>query len=126
MTMVRSLFTFNKDALEVEFAPKMKNVSVWASLVALTIKICLQCRRPGFSPCIGKITWRRGRKSRGSLERLMPLGWTSWISLLSKGLSRVFSNATVQKHQFFSTQLFFILQISHPYMTTGKTKALTR
>ena len=34
-----------------------------------------------------------------------PLGWTSWISLLSKGLSRVCSNTTVQKHQFFSTQL---------------------
>ena len=34
-----------------------------------------------------------------------PLGWTSWIFLQSKGLSRVFSNITVQKHQFFSTQL---------------------
>ena len=34
-----------------------------------------------------------------------PLGWTGWISLQSKGLSRVFSNITVQKHQFFSTQL---------------------
>ena len=35
-----------------------------------------------------------------------PLGWTGWISLQSRGLSRVFSNTTVQKHQFFSTQLF--------------------
>ena len=35
-----------------------------------------------------------------------PLGWTGWISLQSKGLSRVFSNTTVQKHQFFGTQLF--------------------
>ena len=34
-----------------------------------------------------------------------PLGWTGWISLQSKGLSRVFSDTTVQKHQFFSTQL---------------------
>ena len=34
-----------------------------------------------------------------------PLGWTSWISLKSKGFSRVFSNTTVQKHQFFSAQL---------------------
>ena len=33
-----------------------------------------------------------------------PLGWTSWISLQSKGLSRVFSNTTVQKHQFFGIQ----------------------
>ena len=35
-----------------------------------------------------------------------PLGWTSWISLQSKGLLRVFSNKRVQKHQFFGTQLF--------------------
>ena len=49
-----------------------------------------------------------------------PLGWTGWISLPSKGLSRFFSNTTVQKHQFFGVQL------SHPYVTTGKTIALTR
>ena len=36
---------------------------------------------------------------------LISLGWTSWISLQSKGLSRVFSNTTVQKHQFFGAQL---------------------
>ena len=34
-----------------------------------------------------------------------PSGWTGWVSLQSKGLSRVFSNTTVQKHQFFSAQL---------------------
>ena len=34
-----------------------------------------------------------------------PLGWTGWISLQSKGLSRVFSKTLVQKHQFFGTQL---------------------
>ena len=34
-----------------------------------------------------------------------PLGWTGWISLQSKGLSRVFSNTTVQRHQFFGVQL---------------------
>ena len=34
-----------------------------------------------------------------------PLEWTGWISLQSRGLSRVFSNTTVQKHQFFGTQL---------------------
>ena len=34
-----------------------------------------------------------------------PLRWTGWISLQSKGLSRVFSNTTLQKHQFFSAQL---------------------
>ena len=55
-----------------------------------------------------------------------PLGWTGWISLQSKGLSRVFSNTIVQKHQFFGTQAFFTVQLSHPYVTTGKTIALTR
>ena len=35
-----------------------------------------------------------------------PLGWTGWISLQSKGLSRVFSNTTAQTYQFFGTQLF--------------------
>ena len=35
-----------------------------------------------------------------------PFEWTGWISLQSKGLSRVFSNTTVQKHQFFGTQLY--------------------
>ena len=38
-------------------------------------------------------------------QDLSPSGWTGWISLQSKGLSRVFSNIIVQKHQFFSAQL---------------------
>ena len=42
-----------------------------------------------------------------------PLGWTSWISLQCKGLSRVFSNTTVQKHQFFGAQLSFLWSNSH-------------
>ena len=46
--------------------------------------------------------------------------------LLSKGLSRVFSNTTVQKHQFFSAQPSSQSKLSHLYMTTGKTIALTR
>ena len=40
-----------------------------------------------------------------NIQDWFPLGWTSWISLQSKGLSRVFSNTTVQKHQFFGAQL---------------------
>ena len=53
------------------------------------------------------------------------LGLTSLISLQSKGHSRVFSNTTVQKHQFLDTQLF-VVQLSHPCMTTGKIIGLTR
>ena len=54
-----------------------------------------------------------------------PSGWTGWLSLQYKGLSRVFSNTIVQKHQFFCAQLSSQSN-SHLYMTTGKTIALTR
>ena len=40
-----------------------------------------------------------------NIQNWFPLGWAGWISLQSKGFSRVFSNTTVQKHQFFSIQL---------------------
>ena len=53
------------------------------------------------------------------------LGLTGLISLLSKGLSGVFSSTTVQKHQFFSSQPSSLVQLSHLYMTTGKTIALS-
>ena len=58
-----------------------------------------------------------------SIQGWFPLGWTGQISLLSKGLSRVFSNTTAQKHQFFRTQpsLWFNSHI----MAGGKTVALT-
>ena len=39
-----------------------------------------------------------------NIQDWFPLGWTVWISLQSKGFSRVFSNTTVQKHQFFGAQ----------------------
>ena len=61
-----------------------------------------------------------------NIQDWFPLGWTGWISLQSKGLSRVFSNITVQKHQLFGIQLFFLVQLSHPSMATGKTITLTR
>ena len=47
-----------------------------------------------------------------NIQDWSPLGWTGWISLQSKGLSRVFSNTTVQKHQFFGAQLS-LLSNSH-------------
>ena len=42
-----------------------------------------------------------------NIQDWFPLGWTGWISLQSKGLSRIFSNTTVQKHQFFHAQLSY-------------------
>ena len=53
-----------------------------------------------------------------NIQDWFPLGWTGWISLQSKGLSRVFSKTTIQKHQFFSTQLSLesnSLTIIHDY-----------
>ena len=58
-----------------------------------------------------------------NIQDWFPFGLTGLISMQSKGLLRVFSNTTVQKHQFFSAELF-IIQLSHPYMTIGKTIAL--
>ena len=59
------------------------------------------------------IKWMQSTRASASASVLLvniqdwfPLGWTNLISLLSKGLSRVFSNTTVQKHQFFSAELF--------------------
>ena len=54
------------------------------------------------------------------------LGWTGWISLQSKGLSRVFSNHHSSKASILRCSAFFIVQLSHPYMTTEKTIAFTR
>ena len=60
-----------------------------------------------------------------NIQDWFPLGLTCWISLQSKGPSRVFSNTTIQKHQFFSTQPSLYSQLSHLYMTTGKIITLT-
>ena len=60
-----------------------------------------------------------------NIQDWFPLGWTGWISLQSKGLSRVFSN-TSSKASVLQCSAFFTVQLSHPYMTTRKTIALTR
>ena len=54
-----------------------------------------------------------------------PSEWTGWISLQSKGLSRVFFNTTIQASILLGLP-FFMVQLTHLYMTTGKTIALTR
>ena len=59
-----------------------------------------------------------------NIQDWFPLGFTHLISLQSKGLSRVFSNTTVQKHQFFCAQLSFCPTLTS--MTTGKIITLTR
>ena len=54
------------------------------------------------------------------------LGWTGWISLQSKGLSKSLLQYHSSKASILQCSAFFIVQLSHPYMTTGKTIALTR
>ena len=61
-----------------------------------------------------------------NIQDWSPLGWTGWISLQSKGLSRVISQHDSSKASIFQHSAFFIVQLSHPYMTTGKTIALTK
>ena len=60
-----------------------------------------------------------------TIQDKFPLGWTGWISLQSKGLSRVFQHYS-SKTSILWCSAFFIVQPSHPYMTTGKTIALAR
>ena len=82
----------------------------------------------------GELTFASGGQSIGTsasalvlamnIQDWFSLGLTGLISLQTKEPSRVFSNITVQNHQFFGTQLS-LWSNSHPYMTTGKTRALT-
>ena len=59
-----------------------------------------------------------------NIQNWFPLGLIGLISLRSKGLSGVFSSTTVWPHQFFGIQYSFMVQLSHLYVTTGKTIAL--
>ena len=59
-----------------------------------------------------------------NIQDWFPLAWTGWISLQSKGLSRVQHHSS--KASILQRSAFFTVQLSHPYMTTGKTTALTR
>ena len=53
-----------------------------------------------------------------NIQGLFPLGMTYLISLMSKGLSKIFSSTTIQKHQLLSIQPFFMVQLTHLYITT--------
>ena len=92
------------------------------------------CRPPLLLPPIppsirvfsNESTLMRWPKYWSSTQGSSPSEWTGWVSLQSKGLSRVFSNTTVQKHQFFSAQLSSQSNSHIHYMITGKIIALTR
>ena len=81
--------------------------------------LCCPLLLPSILPSVGSFQMSQFFKSGGQIigvsastsvlpmyiQDWFPLGWSGWISLQSKGLSRVFSNTTVQKHQFFCAQL---------------------
>ena len=81
-------------------------------------------------PASGSFLWVSSSSVSASvllmnIQDWFPLGLTGLISLQPKGLSRVFFNSTVEKASVLQCSAFFMVQLSHPYMTTGKTAALT-
>ena len=87
----------------------------------------------------GLFQWKGGKVSDGqsigvwasasvllmNIQNWFPLGWTGWISLQSKRLSSLLQHHS-SKVAVLWCSAFFIVQLSHPYMTTRKTIALTR
>ena len=61
-----------------------------------------------------------------NIQDWSPLGWTGWISLQSKGTLKSLLQHHISKASILWRSAFFLVQLSHPYMTTGKTIALTR
>ena len=58
-----------------------------------------------------------------NIQDWSPLGWTGWISLQSKGLFKSLLQHPSSKASIFRHSAFFMVQLSHPYMTTGKTSS---
>ena len=80
--------------------PFLLSPSIFPSIRVFSNESAFRIRWPNYCSFSFNIS-----PSNEHLPAWSPLGWTDWISLQSKGLSRVFSNTTVQKHQFFGTQL---------------------
>jgi len=117
---------------------------IGASLVAHWLRICLQCRRPGFDSWVGKVPWRRERLplQHSGLENSMDCivhgvakswKWLSnfhthththriyWFGLLAvQGTLKSLLQYHSSKVTIFQCSAFFMAQLSHPYMTTGK------
>ena len=96
-----------------------KPMSIESAMLSNHLILCVPFSCPQSFPASGSFSMSQlfasGSQSIGisasasvlpmDIQDLFPLGWTGWIPLPSKGLSRVFSNTIVQKHQFFGTQL---------------------
>ena len=98
--------------------PLLLPPSIFPSIRVFSNELALSIRWPKFGASASVLSM--------SLQDWFPLRLTGLISLQSRGLWRVFSNTTVKKHEFFGIQLSLLGHLSHPYMTTGKSIALTR
>ena len=95
--------------------PLLLPPSIYPSIRVFSNELVLRIRWPKY------LRFSFSISPSSDIQDWSPLGWTGWIFLQSKGLSRVFSNTTI-----LWCSAFFIVQLSHPYMTTGKTITLTR
>ena len=82
--------------------------SIFASIRVFSNESALCIRWPKYWSFNFNISWKTFHFLPMKTQDWSPLGWTGWISLQSKGLSRVFFNTTVQKHQFFTTVVSFL------------------
>ena len=101
-------FTISRSLLQLMSKESVMPPAILSSAIPFS---CLQSF-PASGSFLMRQLFSSGGQSHGvsasvlpvNIQGWFPLGWTGWISLQSKGLSRVFSNTTVQKHQFFSAQ----------------------
>ena len=113
--------------MSTELVMRSNHLTLYHSLL-LPPSIFLSIRVFPVSQSFASGSQRTGVSASGSVLLMniqdgFPLGWTAWISLQSKGLSRVFSNI---KFKSINYSAFFIVHLSCPYTTTGKTIALAR
>ena len=123
-------------SLTLEVCSNSCPLSRWCYLTisssAVPFSFCLQFPASG-SFSVSRLFTSGGQSIEASASTLVlpmdiqgrfPMGLTGLLSLQSKGLSAVFSSTTVWAHQFFGAQPSLWFQLSHPWMTTGKTIAL--
>ena len=115
ITNSQSLFKF----MSIELMMPSNHLSLWCPLSSSLQSFPATGSFP-MSQFFPSVDQRIGVSASASvlpIQDWFPLGLTGWISLLSKGLSRIFSNTTVQKHQFFSAQLSLIPSLTsiHDY-----------
>jgi len=108
----------------------LKLMSIESVMPSNCSALCLPFSCPQSFPASGSFLVSQFLKSGGqsigtlasasvlptNIQDWFPLGWTGWISLKFNRLSRIFSNTTVQKHQFFGTQLSFFFFLSSIYV----------